>query len=81
MEADPHAVLEGMIIRCQSDQLTSGYIYCRAEYPLAVKKTPLAIEQARERGLLGKNILGSGFDFDVEVYQGAARSSAAKRLR
>jgi len=71
MEADPHAVLEGMIIAAKAINSHQGYIYCRAEYPLAVKRLHLAIEQARDYGLLGKNILGSGFDFDVEVYQGA----------
>ncbi len=71
MEADPHAVLEGMIIAAKAINSHQGYIYCRAEYPLAVKRLNLAIQQAREYGFLGKNIFGSGFDFDVEVYQGA----------
>ena len=71
LESDPHAVLEGMIIAAKAIGSHQGYIYCRAEYPLAVKMLNLAIEQARNYGLLGKNILGSGFDFDVEVYRGA----------
>jgi NADH-quinone oxidoreductase subunit F len=71
MEADPHAVLEGMVIAAKAINSHQGYIYCRAEYPLAVKRLNLAIQQAREYGFLGKNIFGSGFDFDVEVYQGA----------
>ncbi|RPJ20468.1 MAG: NADH-quinone oxidoreductase subunit F, partial [Desulfobacteraceae bacterium] len=71
LESDPHAVLEGMIIAAKAIGSHEGYIYCRAEYPLAVKMLNLAIEQARNYGLLGKNILGSGFDFDVEVYRGA----------
>jgi NADH-quinone oxidoreductase subunit F len=71
MEADPHAVLEGMIIAAKAINSHQGYIYCRAEYPLAVKRLNLAIQQAHEFGLLGKDILGSGFHFDVEVYQGA----------
>jgi NADH:ubiquinone oxidoreductase subunit F (NADH-binding)/(2Fe-2S) ferredoxin/NAD-dependent dihydropyrimidine dehydrogenase PreA subunit len=71
LEADPHAVLEGMVIAAKAIGAHQGYIYCRAEYPLAVKRLNLAIEQAKEAGLLGKNILSSGFDFDVEVYQGA----------
>ena len=71
MEADPHAVLEGMIIAAKAINSHQGYIYCRAEYPLAVKRLHLAIQQAREHGLLGTDIFGSGFDFDVDVYQGA----------
>jgi hypothetical protein len=71
LESDPHAVLEGMVIAAKAIGSHQGYIYCRAEYPLAVKTLNLAIEQARTYGLLGKNILGSGFDFDVEVYRGA----------
>jgi NADH-quinone oxidoreductase subunit F len=71
MEGDPHAILEGMIIAAKAIGSHQGYIYCRAEYPLAVKTLTNAIWQARERGLLGKDILGSGFDFDLEIYQGA----------
>lgn len=71
LEADPHAVLEGMIIAGRAIGAHQGYIYCRAEYPLALKRLDIAIRQAREYGLLGKDILGSGFDFDIEVYQGA----------
>ena len=71
LESDPHAVLEGMIIAAKAIGSHQGYIYCRAEYPLAVKMLNLAIGQARDLGLLGKNILGSGFDFDLEVYRGA----------
>jgi NADH-quinone oxidoreductase subunit F len=71
LESDPHAVLEGMIIAAKAIGSNLGYIYCRAEYPLAVKTLNLAIGQARAHGLLGKDILGSGFDFDLEVYRGA----------
>ncbi|MFH1092460.1 MAG: NADH-quinone oxidoreductase subunit NuoF [Pseudomonadota bacterium] len=71
LEADPHAVLEGMIIAAKAVGANQGYIYCRAEYPLAVRRLNIAINQAREYGLLGKDILGSGFDLDIEVYQGA----------
>ena len=71
LEADPHAVLEGMIIAAKAIGAHQGYIYCRAEYPLAVKRLKVAIGQAREYGLLGKDILESGFDFNLEVYQGA----------
>ncbi|MBI4686568.1 MAG: NADH-quinone oxidoreductase subunit NuoF [Nitrospirae bacterium] len=71
MEADPHAVIEGMIIGARAIGAHNGYIYVRAEYPLAVKRLQMAIEKCCELGLLGKNILGSGFDFDLEIYQGA----------
>jgi len=71
LEADPHAVLEGMIIAAKAIGANQGYIYCRAEYPLALKRLDIAISQARDYGLLGEDILGSGFDFDLEVYQGA----------
>lgn len=71
MEADPHVVLEGMIIGAKAIGANKGYIYVRAEYPLAVHRLQLAIKQAREYGLLGENILGSGFDLDIEIYQGA----------
>ncbi len=71
LEADPHSVLEGMIIAARAIKANKGYIYCRTEYPLALHRLDLAIKQAREYGLLGKNILESGFDFDIEVYQGA----------
>jgi NADH-quinone oxidoreductase subunit F/NAD(P)H dehydrogenase (quinone)/NADP-reducing hydrogenase subunit HndC len=71
LEADPHAVLEGMIIAAKAINAHKGYIYARTEYPLAVKRLQIAIEQATERGLLGQDILGSGFDFDIEIYQGA----------
>ncbi len=71
MEGDPHAVLEGMLIAARAIDSHQGYIYCRAEYPLAVMRLERAIEQARARGLLGPDIFRTGFDFDVEVYQGA----------
>ncbi len=71
LEADPHAVLEGMIIAAKAIGAHQGYIYCRAEYPLAVKRLAIAIDQARQYGLLGRDVLGSGFDFDLEIYRGA----------
>ncbi len=71
LEADPHCVLEGMVIAAKAINARKGYIYCRTEYQLAIKRLGLAIEQAKAYGLLGKNILGTGFDFDVEIYQGA----------
>lgn len=71
LEADPHAVLEGMIIGARAIGAQKGYIYVRTEYPLALKRIRIAIAQAEEYGLLGKDILGSGFDFSVEVSRGA----------
>lgn len=71
LESDPHAVIEGMIIAARAIGSHQGFIYCRAEYPLAVSTLNIAIGQARDLGLLGKNILNSGFDFDLEVYRGA----------
>ncbi len=71
LEADPHAVLEGMVIAAKAIGAHQGYIYCRAEYPLALHRLDVAINQAKEYGLLGKDILGTGFDLDIEVYQGA----------
>jgi NADH-quinone oxidoreductase subunit F len=71
LESDPHSVLEGMIIAAHAVGASHGYIYVRAEYPLAVHRVQVALEQARELGLLGKNILGSGFSFDIELFQGS----------
>ncbi len=71
LEADPHAVLEGMIIAAKAINAHQGYIYARTEYPLAIRRLEIAIDQATERGLIGEDILGSGFDFEVEIYQGA----------
>ncbi|HCU07753.1 MAG TPA: NADH-quinone oxidoreductase subunit F [Clostridiales bacterium] len=71
LEADPHSVLEGMIIAAKAIDARKGYIYARTEYPLAITRLQIAITQAKERGLLGDDILGSGFDFDIEIYQGA----------
>ncbi|MBI4188551.1 MAG: SLBB domain-containing protein, partial [Chloroflexi bacterium] len=70
MEGNPHSVLEGMIIGAYAIGSHQGYIYIRNEYPLAVKNAQIAIEQAEEYGLLGKNILGSGFDFTVRINRG-----------
>jgi NADH:ubiquinone oxidoreductase subunit F (NADH-binding)/(2Fe-2S) ferredoxin len=71
MEADPHSVIEGMIIGAKAIGAHYGYIYVRAEYPLAVKRLQMAIDQATEMGLLGKNILDTGFDFELGIYLGA----------
>ncbi len=71
LESDPHRVLEGMIIASYAIGAQEGYIYCRAEYPLALKRLAIAIEQARERGYLGERILGSAHRFDLHVKEGA----------
>jgi NADH:ubiquinone oxidoreductase subunit F (NADH-binding)/Pyruvate/2-oxoacid:ferredoxin oxidoreductase delta subunit/(2Fe-2S) ferredoxin len=71
LEGDPHSVIEGMIIAGYAIGAQYGYIYCRAEYPLAIRRLEIALEQARELGLLGEDILGSGFDFDLRVKEGA----------
>ncbi len=71
LEGDPHSILEGMVIAAYAIGAHDGYIYVRAEYPEAVKRLRLAIEQANTRGFLGRNILGSGFDFQVRLKEGA----------
>jgi len=71
LEGDPHSVIEGMIIAGYAIGSSKGYVYCRAEYPLAIERLTKAINQALSKGLLGENILGSGFDFDVEIKLGA----------
>ena len=71
LEGDPHAVLEAMAIAGYAIGANMGYIYVRAEYPIAVKRLEIAIGEARELGLLGKNIFESGFDFDIEIRLGA----------
>lgn len=71
LEGDPHSVLEAMTIAGYTVGANQGFIYIRAEYPLAIKRLEIAMEQAREYGLLGKDILGSGFDFDIEIRLGA----------
>ena len=71
LEGDPHAIVEGMAIMGYAVGAHKGYIYCRAEYPIAVTRLNIAIDQAKELGLLGENIFDSGFDFDLEVRLGA----------
>ncbi|MCS7242163.1 NADH-quinone oxidoreductase subunit NuoF [Candidatus Caldatribacterium sp.] len=71
MEGDPHSVIEGMAIAGYAIGASEGYIYVRAEYPLAVKRLRKAIEDARSAGLLGRNILGTSFSFDVHIREGA----------
>ena len=71
LEGDPHSVIEAMTIAAYAIGGTQGYVYIRAEYPIAVERLGIAIKQAREYGLLGKNILGLGFDFDIDIRLGA----------
>ena len=71
MEGNPHSVLEGLIIAAYAVGSHRGFIYVRMEYPLAVESAKFALQQAREKGLLGKDILGTGFDFDVSMHKGA----------
>ncbi|MBI3948116.1 MAG: NADH-quinone oxidoreductase subunit F, partial [Armatimonadetes bacterium] len=71
LESDPHAMLEGMLIAAYAIGASEGTIYCRAEYPLALERLRHAIAQMRELGLLGENILGSGFSFDLRIKEGA----------
>ncbi|MFA4902831.1 MAG: NADH-quinone oxidoreductase subunit NuoF [Desulfobaccales bacterium] len=71
LEGDPHAVLEGMAIGAYAMGVNYGYIYCRAEYPLAIQRLEIAISQAQERGLLGDNIFGKDFSFKLEIREGA----------
>lgn len=71
LEGDPHTVIEGMMIAGYAIGAAKGYVYVRAEYPLAVERLDMAIKKARDAGLLGKNILQSGFDFDLEIRIGA----------
>ncbi len=71
MEGDPHVVLEGMIIGAKAIGASKGYIYVRAEYPLAVQRLQKAIKDAKAYGLLGDDILGTGFNLDIEIYLGA----------
>jgi NADH-quinone oxidoreductase subunit F len=71
LEGDPHAVLEGMLIGAYAIGASEGYIYCRAEYPLAIQRLKTALEQMEKNGLLGENILGSEFSFHVKIKEGA----------
>lgn len=71
LEGDPFSVIEGMMIGAYAMGATKGYLYIRAEYPLAIKRVQIAIDKSRELGLLGENIMGSGFNFDLEIRLGA----------
>ena len=81
LEGNPHSVLEGLIIGAYAIGTREGYIYVRQEYPLAVENVGIAIQQAEEYGLLGENILGSGFDFTVKCTKGPAPLSLVNQLR
>jgi NADH:ubiquinone oxidoreductase subunit F (NADH-binding)/(2Fe-2S) ferredoxin/NAD-dependent dihydropyrimidine dehydrogenase PreA subunit len=71
LEGDPHAVLEGLILAGYAVGAQTGYLYVRAEYPLAIKNLQAAIDQAKEKGFIGQNILGKSFDFEIKIFQGA----------
>ncbi|MDR0586947.1 MAG: NADH-quinone oxidoreductase subunit NuoF [Treponema sp.] len=71
IEGDPHSVIEGMITAGKAIGANQGFVYIRAEYPLAIDRLKIALDQAQKYGLVGKNILGSGFDFDIEIRLGA----------
>lgn len=71
LEGDPHAVIEAMTIAAHAVGANKGYIYVRAEYPLAIHRLEIALGQAREYGLLGENILGSGLNYDINLKLGA----------
>jgi len=71
LEGDPHSVIEGMIIAGYAIGAEHGYIYCRAEYPLAIKRINIALSEAKKNGFLGKNILKKGFSFNITIKEGA----------
>ena len=71
LESNPHGVVEGMVIAGYAIGATQGYVYCRAEYPLAIKNLRKAIAEAAEHGYLGENICGSGFNFNIQIREGA----------
>ena len=71
LESDPHSVIEGMLIAAYAIGASEGYIYVRAEYPLAIQRLQIALDQAQKKGFIGENILGSNFDFHISIRQGA----------
>ena len=81
MEGNPHAIIEGMMIAGRASGSDEGYIYVRAEYPLAVRRLYTAIAKAEEAGLLGDDILGSGFSFHLHVNRGAGANGSARSAR
>jgi len=80
LEGDPHSVLEGMTVAAYAIGAHEGYIYCRAEYPLAIKRLKIAIQQAEDWGLLGEGILGTDFDFRIRIKEGAGAASVASHV-
>jgi len=71
LEGDPHAMLEGLMIAGYAIGATVGYVYCRAEYPLAIERVQIAISQMKEKGLLGEDVMGTGFNFEIKIKKGA----------
>ena len=71
LEGDPHSIIEGMMLGGYAIGASKGYVYVRAEYPIAVERLGNAIDQARKAGILGRDIMGSGFSFDLEIRIGA----------
>ena len=71
LEGDPHSIIEGMMLGGYAIGASKGYVYVRAEYPIAVERLGNAIDQARKAGILGENVMGSGFSFDLEIRIGA----------
>ena len=81
LEGDPHSIIEGMMIGGYAIGADRGYVYVRAEYPIAIERLEIAIRQAREYGMLGKDIFGSGFDFDIDLRLGAGSVCHVEKRR
>jgi NADH-quinone oxidoreductase subunit F len=81
LEGDPHSIIEGMIIGAYAIGASKGYVYVRAEYPLAVERLNKAINQCLESGLLGENIFGSGFNFNLEIRMGSGAFVCGEETR
>lgn len=79
LEGDPHRIIEGMIIAAYAIGAGEGYIYVRAEYPLAIRRLEIALKQAKEYGFLGEDIFGSGFSFNLKIKRVPVPSSAVKK--
>ena len=79
LESDPHSIIEGMLIAAYAIGASEGYIYVRAEYPLAIQRLEIALAQAQEKGFIGENVLGSNFDFNISIRQGAVLLSAGRK--